>query len=277
MPERPAFAADLGVGVGLRVPHIREVIEQRPAVPFFEIISENFMVDGGPPFENLNAVLEHYRVVLHGVSLSLGAADSLDFAYLKRLRALAEKTQTPWFSDHLCWSSTGGHHFHDLLPMPYTRENARYLAERARIVQDFVGRPLALENLSSYVAFHSSEMPEWEFYREVVEQADCYMMLDVNNVFVSSVNHDFDPLDYLSALPLERVVQMHVAGHTELADGTLLDTHNRHVREEVWQLYAWVHERTGGVSTILEWDSDFLSLTDTLAEARRAEHYRHGC
>lgn len=263
---------NLGVGIGLRVPHYRAIHEGEPDVDFFEIISENFMVAGGPPLDHLARVLERFPVVQHGVSLGIGSAEPLDFEYLARLKKLTRKTRTPWFSDHLCWSHAGGHHFHDLLPLPYTQENAAYIAERARIVQDYIELPFALENLSSYVAFSSSEMPEWEFYRTVVEEAGVYMMLDVNNVFVSAVNHGFDAGEYLRALPYERVLQVHVAGHTELPDGSLLDTHNRRVRAEVWQLYRYVHEQTGGVSTILEWDSDIPSLEDAVAEANLARH-----
>ncbi len=264
---------NLGIGVGLRVPHYSHILRRRPRVDFFEIISENFMVEGGPPLHHLERVLESYRVVQHGVSLSLASADPLDFSYLARLKQLARFTRTPWFSDHLCWSSTGGRHYHDLLPVPYTEQNARYIARRARIVQDFVELPFAIENLSSYAAFRASTLSEWEFYREVVERADCFMLLDVNNVYVSSVNHGFDPYEYLAALPLERVAQVHVAGHTVKEDGTRLDTHDHHVCPEVWKLYAWVMERSGGVSTLLEWDDRFLSFPETHAEALKARAY----
>ncbi len=265
----------LGIGIGLRVPHLKEIFATWPEVGFFEIISENFMVDGGPPLRNLARILERYPVVQHGVSLSIASADPLDFDYLRRLKALTRLTRTPWVSDHLCWTRAHTHQFHDLLPVPYTEEVVAYIAEKARIVQDFLERPLALENLSSYVAFKSSTMTEWDFYREIVERAGCYMMLDVNNVFVSSVNHAFDPLDYLRGLPYERVLQVHVAGHSEQEDGTILDTHDHHVREEVWSLYRYVDGRTGGVSTLLEWDDHFLSLEETLAEAFKARSYQH--
>lgn len=233
------------------------------------------MVDGGPPLENLKRILETYPVVLHGVCMSICSADPLDFEYLARLKGLVELTDAPWFSDHLCWSRSGAHYYHDLLPIPYTSEFARFVADKARIVQDFVERPFALENLSSYVSFETSEMPEWEFYAEVVERAGVYFMLDVNNVFVSSVNHRFEPMEYISGLPLDRVVQMHVAGHTELPDGMLLDTHDHPVKDEVWALYEHVWNTCGGVSTILEWDSNFLSFEETLEHANRARSY-HG-
>lgn len=264
---------NLGVGLGLRVPHIRTILDTSPDVDFFEIISENFMVEGGVPLRNLDRILENYRVVQHGVSLGIASMDPLDFAYLDRLKALTERTQTPWFSDHLCWTTAHGVSHHDLLPIPYTEENARYIAERARIVQDTIDLPFALENLSSYVSFESSEMTEWEFYTMVVELSDAHMMLDVNNVFVSSVNHGFDPMEYLKALPYDRVIQVHVAGHTVMENGMLLDTHDHHVRDEVWELYRFVDGQTGGVSTILEWDDNFLSFEETHAEALKARHY----
>ncbi len=260
--------------MGLRVPHYSYIFENHPPVDFFEIISENFMVDGGPPLDNLTRILESYRVVQHGVSMSIASSDPLDFDYLKRLKKLCEFTKTPWFSDHLCWTTAHGTHYHDLLPVPYTREYAKFIADKVRIVQDFMELPFAIENLSSYVSFSNSEMTEWEFYREVVERADAYMMLDVNNVFVSSINHQFDPIKYLEQIPYDRVAQVHVAGHTELPNGTVLDTHDNHVKEEVWELYRYVHSRTGGVSTILEWDADFLSFEETLAEAMIARKYQ---
>ena len=248
-------------------------LHKNPAVDFFEIISENFMLAGGKPLENLDRILADYTVVQHGVSLGIASCDELNWAYLKRLKQLTKRTQTPWFSDHLCWSHAHGTAYHDLLPIPYTKANARYIAERAKAVQDFIELPFALENLSSYVSFKESEMPEWEFYRMVCELADCYMMFDVNNVFVSAINHNFDPMDYLKAIPYERVIQTHVAGHTVNANGTILDTHDDHVRPEVWELYRYVHEQTGGVSTILEWDADFISFAETHAEALKAKNY----
>jgi uncharacterized protein (UPF0276 family) len=265
---------DLGIGVGLRHHHYSEIFADKPAVDFFEIISENFMIDGGLPLYNLGRILEQYTVVQHGVSLSIASADPLNFDYLKKLKELTKITKTPWFSDHLCWSSVDGKFLHDLLPVPYTQEIADYIAEKARIVQDYMELPFGIENLSTYVSFKNSEMTEWEFYKYIVEKADCYMMLDVNNIFVSSVNHEFDPKEYLKNLPYERVLQMHVAGHTVKEDGTLLDTHNNYVRKEVWELYRYVHEKTGGVATLLEWDSDFLTFAETHSEALKALDYR---
>jgi uncharacterized protein (UPF0276 family) len=206
--------------------------------------------------------------------LAIGSPDPLDFAYLKRLKALTKITKTPWVSDHLCWGRLPGAHYHDLLPLPYTKEVIGYVAERARIVQDFLELPFALENLSSYVAYNSDQMPEWEFYAAVVEKAGIYMMLDVNNIYVSSRNHGFNPKDYYQNLPLEtHVLQIHLAGHQDF--GThVIDTHNDYVRDEVWALYAEIYPRTGGVSTLLEWDDDFLSCEETWQEALKAKQFQ---
>lgn len=264
---------NLGIGIGLRAPHFKEIFEHKPAIDWFEIISENFMVEGGPALENLEKILAHYPVVQHGVSLGIGSPAPLDFDYLKQLKALSRITKTPWISDHLCWGRLPGAHYHELLPLPQTKEMVDYVAERARIVQDYLEVPFALENLSSYVAFKQDEMPEWEFYRSVVEKANIYMMLDVNNIYVSSRNHGFDPLSYTDHIPIERVLQIHLAGHTDHGD-YVLDTHDNHVRDEVWALYAEIYPKTGGVSTLLEWDDNFLSLEDTLKVAHRAKEFQ---
>lgn len=265
---------NLGIGIGLRIPHYTDIFEKLPPIDWFEIISENFMVDGGKPLEILDKILEHYPVVQHGVSLAIGSPDPLDFDYLKRLKALTKVTGTPWVSDHLCWGRLPGAHFHDLLPLPYTQEVINYVAERARIVQDYLELPFALENLSSYVAFRDDRMSEWEFYSAVVEKADIYMMLDVNNIYVSSRNHGFNPMDYIDGIPLDRVLQIHLAGHTDY--GThVLDTHDKHVRNEVWDLYAQVYPRTRGVSTLLEWDDNYVSFQETWDEALKAKQFQN--
>lgn len=270
--SKPALP-NLGIGVGLRVPHYGDIFEHKPNIDWFEVISENFMIDGGKPIENLERILDRYPVVQHGVNLAIGSPDALDFDYLKRLKALAKKTKTPWISDHLCWGRLPGAHYHDLLPLPYTKEVIDYVAERARIVQDYLELPFALENLSSYVAYKQDEMPEWEFYTAVVEKADIYMMLDVNNLYVSSRNHGFQPKQYYSNLPLDRVLQIHLAGHTD--KGTyVVDTHDDHVRNEVWEIYAEVYPKTRGVSTLLEWDDNFLSFDETWKEALKAKQFQ---
>lgn len=264
---------DLGIGIGLRIPHYEDIFRDNPDIDWFEIISENFMVDGGKPLENLERILERYPVVQHGVSLAIGSPDPLDFEYLKRLKALTKITKTPWVSDHLCWGHLPGAHYHDLLPLPYTKEVIDYVAERARIVQDYLELPFALENLSSYVAYNNDEMPEWEFYSAVVEKADIYMMLDVNNIYVSSRNHGFAPHQYYDNIPMHRVLQIHLAGHTDYGD-YCLDTHDNYVRDEVWQIYADVYPKTGGVSTLLEWDDNFLPFQATWDEAKKAKQFQ---
>lgn len=264
---------NLGIGIGLRIPHYREIFSQQPKIDWFEIISENFMVDGGKPIENLERILDQYPVVQHGVSLAIGSPDPLDFKYLKRLKALARRTKTPWISDHLCWGRVANAHYHDLLPLPYTKGVVDYVAERARIVQDYLELPFALENLSSYVAYRQDEMPEWEFYTAIVEKADIFMMLDVNNIYVSSRNHGFDPRQYYENLPLDRVLQIHLAGHSE-KEGYLLDTHDNYVCDAVWDIYAEVYPRTGGVSTLLEWDDNFISFQHTWDEALKAKKFQ---
>ncbi|MCB1113401.1 MAG: DUF692 domain-containing protein [Chlamydiia bacterium] len=264
---------NLGIGIGLRPVHYEDIFSKKPDIDWFEIISENFMVDGGPCIENLDRILERYTVVQHGVSMAIGSLDPLDFDYLTRLKKLARKTKTPWLSDHLCWGRLAGAHYHDLLPLPYTKEVIERVVEKARIVQDFLEIPFALENLSSYVAFNQDQMTEWEFYGTIVEKANIFMMLDVNNIYVSSRNHGFDPMDYVNNIPMDRVIQIHLAGHVD--KGThCLDTHDQHVCDEVWKLYGEVWPRTKGVSTLLEWDDNFLSFEDTWAEALKAKAYQ---
>ncbi|MCM8541825.1 MAG: DUF692 domain-containing protein [Lentisphaeraceae bacterium] len=261
---------NLGIGIGLRVEHYEQIFKQQPDIGFFEIISENFMVEGGAPLYNLQKILEKYPIVQHGVSLSIASAEQLDFNYLKKLKKLISVTKAPWISDHLCWTRAHTHHYHNLLPLPFTTEYANFIAEKARIVQDYLETPFALENLSSLVSFKESTMTEWEFYSEVVNRGNIHMMLDVNNVYVASVNHDFDPMDYLKNLPYEKVLQVHLAGHSVQENGIILDTHDNFVCDEVWDLYSYVHKRTGGVSTLLEWDDNFISLEDTVREAKKA-------
>lgn len=263
---------NLGIGIGLRPAHYHEILASEPIIDWFEIISENFMVEGGKPIEILDKILETYPVVQHGVSLCIGSSDPLDFDYLKKLKKLAKKTKTPWLSDHLSWGRLEGAHFHDLLPLPYTKEVIDMVSEKAKVVQDFLEIPFALENLSSYVAFTHDEMPEWEFYSTIVQKANIYMMLDVNNIYVSSRNHNFDPYQYLNNIPLDRVIQVHLAGHTD--KGThLLDTHDDFVTDSVWQLYAALIAKTGPLSTLLEWDDQFIPFSATCQEALKAKSF----
>lgn len=264
---------NLGIGIGLRIPHYDDIFNNQPDIDWFEIISENFMIEEGKPLEVLDRILERYPVVQHGVSLAIGSPDPLDFDYLKKLKVLAKRTKTPWISDHLCWGRLPGAHYHDLLPLPYTKEVVDYVVERAKIVQDYLELPFALENLSSYVAYEADYMSEWEFYGSIVEKAGIYMMLDVNNIYVSSRNHGFDPKEYYNNIPMDRVLQIHLAGHTDHGD-YVLDTHDNYVRDEVWAIYADVYPKTRGVSTLLEWDDNFISFQQTWEEALKAKKFQ---
>lgn len=261
-----------GVGIGLRIPHYEHIFAHQPAVDWFEIISENYMIDGGRPLHMLDRIMEHYKVVQHGVSMYFGSAQAPDREHLRRLKTLVQRTKTPWLSDHLCWGSIDGTYSHDLLPLPYTWEAVEKTAARIREVQDFLEIPVAVENVSSYAEFIASEMTEWEFLNEVVDRADCGILLDVNNIYVSSVNHDFAPMDYVNAIPAERVAQIHVAGHTRY-EKYILDTHDHPVIDPVWQLYARAIERCGPTPTLLEWDDRIPSFEEVWAEARKAEKY----
>ena len=265
---RSPFPA-LGYGVGLRTPHYAYVLEQRPAVDWFEVISENFMVAGGRPLHTLARVRSEYPVVLHGVSLSIGSVDPLDRDYLSRLRALADRIEPAWVSDHLCWTGVGGHTTHDLLPLPYTEEALGHVVTRVCQVQDALGRQIALENVSSYLTFCDSALSEWEFLGAVAERADCAILLDVNNIYVSARNHGFDAQAYLAGVPADRIVQFHLAGHSD--HGThLLDTHDHPVCDAVWSLYAEAVRRFGPISTLIEWDDHIPTFDRLLGEAQHA-------
>jgi uncharacterized protein len=263
---------DYGIGVGLRVPHYDHILERKPVVDWFEIISENYMVDGGRPLAMLDRILEQYRVVQHGVSMYFGSAGPLNREHLKRLKALVRRTGTPWLTDHLCWGSVDGRYTHDLLPMPYTFEASRITARKIRQAQDFLEVPIAVENVSSYAEFHISQMTEWEFLNEVVERADCGILLDVNNIYVSSRNHEFDPYDYLNAVTPARIAQIHIAGHSKF-EKYILDTHDHPVIDPVWRLYAHAIERFGPTATLLEWDDRIPSFDELHAEALKAAQY----
>ena len=263
---------DYGVGIGLRIPHYQHILERKPGVDWFEIISENYMVDGGRPLEILDQILETYRVVQHGVSMYFGNTARPNRDHLKRLKTLTKRTGTPWVSDHLCWGSVDGRYTHDLLPMPYTREAVEFTARNIREVQDFLELPVAVENVSSYAEFHASEMSEWEFLNEVVERADCGILLDVNNIYVSSKNHTFDPMVYVNSVPTERVAQIHIAGHTKF-ERYILDTHDHPVLDPVWKLYKRAIERCGRTATLLEWDDKIPSFNEVHREALKATKF----
>ncbi len=263
---------DYGVGIGLRIPHYDHILSKKPTVDWFEIISENYLVDGGRPLAVLDRILEQYRVVQHGVSLYFGSADKPDRAQLRRLKNLVKRTRTPWLSDHLCWGSIDGSYSHDLLPMPYTFAAAKRTAEKIRHVSDFLEIPICVENVSSYTEFHVSEMTEWEFLSEVVERADCGILLDVNNIYVSSRNHGFNPYDYVDNVPHHRVGQMHIAGHTKF-EKYILDTHDHAPIDPVWKLYAHATKLCGVTATLLEWDDKIPSFDEVHAEALKSTEY----
>lgn len=264
---------DLGVGVGLRVPHYAAILAEHPSVDFFEIISENFMVGGGKPLYHLERVLEQYRVVQHGVSLGIAGPEEPDRQYLSRLKQLVMRTKTPWVSDHFCWCGAGNAHLHDLLPIPYTPEAVRRTVQRARMIQDFLEVPFALENTSSYLTYRSSTMSEWEFISEVVERAGIGLLFDVNNVYVSAFNHGFDAATFVRSVPHDRILQIHLAGHTNLGK-YIIDTHRGSVLEAVLDLYRQTIALTGPVSTLIEWDDEIPELHVLLAEAERARRAR---
>jgi uncharacterized protein len=264
---------DLGVGIGLRPKHFGEILSGSPEIDWFEVLSENYMDTGGRPAWVLDQVVERYPVALHGVSLSIGSTDPLDREYLRKLKELARRTRAHWVSDHLCWTGVLGRNTHDLLPLPYSEATLRHVTRRVREVQDALERPLVLENPSTYLAFGASTMTEWEFLDRLAAEADCGLLLDVNNVYVSAFNHGFDPHEYIDSIPADRVVQYHLAGHTH--KGThIVDTHSAAALPEVWALYARSTRRTGLVSTLFEWDADIPPLAEVVAEARKADSWR---
>jgi uncharacterized protein len=261
--------SSLGFGLGLRPVHYPQIFDGPPRIDWFEAISENYMVPGGRPIHTLMRVRERWPVVLHGVSLSIGSTDPLDQAYLARLKALADRVEPAWISDHLCWTGVGGVNLHDLLPLPYTEEALDHVAGRVLQVQERLGRQILLENVSSYVTFAQSAVPEWEFLAEVARRADCLLLLDVNNVYVSAFNHEFDPLAYLDAVPGERVRQIHLAGH-ENNGSHIIDTHDHPVIDPVWSLYAEAIRRFGPVATMIERDDRIPPLAELEGELDHA-------
>ena len=261
-----------GIGIGLRAPHCDHILTRKPVVDWFEIIFENFMIGGGRPLRILDQILEQYRVVQHGVSMYFGSANRPDREHLRRLKSLVKRTGTPWVSDHLCWGSVDGTYTHDLLPMPYTFEAAKITAQKLRYVRDFLEVPIAVENVSSYAEYHVSEMTEWEFLNEVVERADCGILLDVNNIYVSSQNHNFNPLTYINSVPADRVAQIHIAGHSKF-EKFILDTHDHPVLDPVWKLYDRAIQRAGHTATLLEWDDRIPSFQEVHDEALRADRF----
>ena len=268
-PSAAIKKASPGFGLGLRPVHYPDFLDQPQAVDWLEIISENYMVPGGKPLAMLDAILERYPVAMHGVSLSIGSTDGLDAQYLAELKALANHVQPMWISDHLCWTGVQGRNAHDLLPLPYSEEALRLVVRHVNQVQDTLGRRILLENVSSYLNYRSSEMSEWEFLRQVAEQADCLLLLDVNNIYVSGINHSFDPIEFLNHLPVERVQQIHLAGHSDHGD-YIVDTHDHPVAEPVWELYRYTCAHFGEVATMIERDDNIPELSVLIAELDRA-------
>lgn len=255
----------LGFGLGLRVDHYEPILADHPEVDWFEALTENYLVPGGKPLDYLTRIRERYPLVLHGVSLSIGSTQPLDRTYLAQVKALAARLEPEWVSDHLCWTGIAGRNMHDLLPLPYTEEALANVVERVRTVQDILGRHILLENVSSYVSYRDSQVTEWQFLREIAERADCLILLDVNNIYVSSVNHEFDPLDYLNTIPVDRVQQIHLAGHENHGD-YLVDTHDHPVPDPVWELYGAALRRFGSVSTMIERDANIPPLEELCSE-----------
>lgn len=274
----PSDRPYLGFGLGLRPTHYETILNEPPAVDWFEIISENYLVPGGKPLHYLDRIRARFPLAMHGVSLSIGSRDPLNRDYLKQLRALADRIEPRWISDHLCWTGAHGLNAHDLLPLPYTEEALKHVVARVSEVQDILGRRFLLENVSSYLTYPESEMSEWEFLREIAARADCLVLLDINNIYVSSVNHEFNPRDYLNAIPVERVWQFHLAGHRNHGD-YIIDTHDEPVIDPVWELYEAAVRRFGRVSAMIERDDNIPPLAELLAEldhARRiAASVRH--
>ncbi len=258
-----------GFGLGLRTPHYEAMLNEPRDIDWLEILTENYLVPGGKPLHYLDRIRERFPVVMHGVSLSIGSTDPVDLEYLSSVRLLAERIEPHWISDHLCWTGVDGHNLHDLLPLPYTEEALATVAARVSEVQDVLGRQILLENVSSYLTFHASDMSEWEFLSEVAQRADCSILLDINNIYVSSVNHGFDPLTYLDAIPKDRVRQFHLAGHSDLG-GHLIDTHDHPIVKPVWDLYSAAIARFGAVPTMIERDDNIPPLDELVAELQIA-------
>ncbi len=260
----------LGFGLGLRTEHYQFVLDNKPDVDWFEILSENYMVPGGKPLDFLDKIRDEYPMVMHGVSLSIGSTDPLDMDYLNGLKQLIHRVEPHWLSDHLCWTSVDHTNSHDLLPLPYNEKTIEHIVSRISQVQDFLGRQILIENLSSYVTYNNSEMTEWQFLNEIARRADCLVLLDINNIFVSAHNHSFDPLHYIQGIDSDRVMQFHLAGHS-YSDKLIIDTHDHDVCDPVWDLYEQALKRFGAVSTMIERDDDIPEFDILRAELAVAE------
>lgn len=266
-----------GLGLGLRSKHFNYILENKPQVDWFEIISENFMDSGGRPRQVLRRIAEFYPLVMHGVSLSIGSTDKLNFNYLKKLKGLADEIKPLWISDHLCWTGVNNFNTHDLLPLPLTEESLKHVCSRIAQVQDYLERPMIFENPSTYLTFKQSDIDESDFLKLMTEETGCGLLLDVNNVYVSAFNNDFDAEHYITNLPPDKIVQIHLAGHTNCGD-FIIDTHDNYVANEVWQLFNLAWNLTGGTSVLLEWDSkipDFAEYQLELLKAKEFMNFAH--
>ncbi len=261
---------NLGFGLGLRVEHYETILSEKPPIDWFEIITENYLVPGGKPLYYLDKIRAEYPMVMHGVSLSIGSSDPLDFEYLSQVKQLIERVEPKWISDHLCFTGVNHKNLHDLLPLPYTEEMINHVVSRIQTVQEFLGRQMLIENVSSYISYQQSEMREWEFIAEISKRADCRILFDVNNVYVSSVNHEFNPMDYVKAMPSDRLYQIHLAGHLNMGD-YIIDTHDHDIVDPVWDLYQKTLETHGFISTMIERDDHIPPLADLLKELNMAK------
>lgn len=271
MPTNRFGYKNLGYGLGLRSPHYDTIIENRPRnVDFFEIISENFIEAHNGYWEFLDDLRADYPILMHGVSMSIGSTDPLNFEYLHKLKNLADFLEVPWLSDHLCWTGVSGKNSHDLLPVPYSEEALKHIIERVGRVQDFLGRKIVLENPSTYLEFYDSTIPEWEFFATVANESDCGILLDINNVYVNAFNHGYDAVKYIDSIPKDRVVQIHLAGHRSF-DTHIIDTHDSFVSEQVWQLYSYAIKRFGEISTMIEWDENIPEFDVLVLELDKAK------
>jgi uncharacterized protein len=269
MPDTPQKPF-LGFGLGLRTDHYETILEERPPIDWLEIMTENYLVPGGQPLYFLDKIRANYPMVMHGVSMSIGSCDPLDFNYLQEVKQLAQRIQPRWISDHLCWTGVQHKNTHDLLPLPYTSEAIHHITGRIKQVQDFLGRQILIENVSSYVAYQDSEMSEWEFINEISQRADCLLLLDINNIYVSGVNHEFNPRDYIKAIPSERIYQIHLAGHSNRGD-YIIDTHDDAIIDPVWDLYEATLRHHGLISTMIERDDNIPPLETLLHELNHAK------
>lgn len=272
--SHPKKYASLGMGLGLRTEHYQYILDNTPAVEWFEIITENYLVDGGNPLYFLDKIRANYPIVMHGVSLSIGSCDPINLDYLKEVKQLADRIEPQWISDHLCWTGAHRRNIHDLLPLPYTEETINHVVERVKYVQDFYKRQILLENVSSYITYNDSEMDEWEFLTEIANRADCLILLDINNIYVSSFNHGFNPQTYLNHIPVNRVQQFHLAGHQN-CDDYIIDTHDHPVIDEVWELYAKAVKRFGNISTMIERDDHIPPFSELWKELEFAKKIKN--